>query len=600
MLVTKIWASVLAILATAFLAGMFLLSLPPAEGPFSEADKTATRALTNAGLAAFEADIASSPVNLGPSILLDTRLKEALDKDQLPAEEQPEVPDEGLDLQGTLGVVANGDGGLLRDYPDMTFALVDKNGGNVTSGVAVEILPELLSSDAFTKVQKQVGDGLFSATLSDRLYAVKVSRRYPGSKEWRALAVQPISLGGDSFLRRVLGSENPAGIVREGEMVGKPIGSADPAVLKQLVSENTDGIPPEGASQVFEVGEGGNKRIGAIGRIPGPAGKGSDGALFAVVSKKTAGSANRGDLAQSLSAAIDGGGLSKISWPILGALLVIGLALSFYLPFWEGVTPLRRLANEFNALAEGTQARLFHDTYSGAPAEIARNASKAHEAMRATWEQAVADGEVEVKRTSTGRARATRSTRSVRSTRGTRGTRSTAENKKPKSASQKKAPEAIDLPDMKGDEAIESHSQADKPKPTPKPTPVAPEPADAPLLHDPAPTLSDEVEAGDLLEAMTEPASPPLPPAAPSTPHRSPTPPPEDPQEAYFRGIYDEFLETKRACGEPTEGVSFEKFARKLRKNTSDLRKRPGVSDVKFTVYVKDGKAALKAKVVKE
>lgn len=598
MLVTKIWASVLAILATAFLAGMFLLSLPPAEGPFSEADKTAVRALTSAGLAAFEADIASSPVNLGPSILLDARIKEALDKDQLPSEEQPEVPDEGLDLTGTLGVVANGDGGLLRDYPEMTFALVDKSGATVTSGVGKDFLPELISSDAFTKVQKGVGDGLFSATLDDKIYAVKVSRKYPGDRQWRAVAIEPISLGGDSFLRRVLGSENPAGIVRQGELVGKPIGSADPAMLMKLVDENADGIPPEGASQVFEVGEGSGKRIGAVGRIPGPAGKGADGALFAVVSKKTAGSASRGDLAQSLSEAIDGGGLGKISWPILGALLVIGLALSFYLPFWEGVTPVRRLANEFSGLAEGSQARLYHDTYSGATAEVARNAAKAHEAMRATWEQALADGEVEVKRSSTGRVRATRSTRSVRST---RSGRSTAERKKAKSAAQNKAPEAIDLPDMKGDESIESHSQADKPKPKPKPEPTAvdvPELADALPMHDPAPTLTDEVEAGDLLEAMTEPAAPP-PPVEDRLPHRSPTPPPEDPKEAYFREVYDEFLETKRACGEPTAGVSFEKFARKLRKNTGDLLKRPGVSDVKFTVYVKDGKAALKAKVVK-
>ena len=29
------------------------------------------------------------------------------------------------------------------------------------------------------------------------------------------------------------------------------------------------------------------------------------------------------------------------------------------------------------------------------------------------------------------------------------------------------------------------------------------------------------------------------------------------------------------------------------------MKKRPGIKDVQFTVYVKDGKAALKAKVVK-
>ena len=49
-----------------------------------------------------------------------------------------------------------------------------------------------------------------------------------------------------------------------------------------------------------------------------------------------------------------------------------------------------------------------------------------------------------------------------------------------------------------------------------------------------------------------------------------------------------------------TDGFTYEKFSKKLRKNSEALLKRPGVSDVKFNVYIKDGKAALKAKVVKD
>jgi hypothetical protein len=73
-----------------------------------------------------------------------------------------------------------------------------------------------------------------------------------------------------------------------------------------------------------------------------------------------------------------------------------------------------------------------------------------------------------------------------------------------------------------------------------------------------------------------------------------------DPKESHFREVFEEFLQVKEACGEPTNGFSYEKFAAKLRKNRKDLLdKRSGVADVNFTVYVKDGKAALKAKVVK-
>ena len=80
----------------------------------------------------------------------------------------------------------------------------------------------------------------------------------------------------------------------------------------------------------------------------------------------------------------------------------------------------------------------------------------------------------------------------------------------------------------------------------------------------------------------------------------APLPTTADPKESHYREVFEEFIQVKEACGEPTNGFSYEKFAAKLRKNRKDLlEKRPGIEDVNFTVYVKDGKAALKAKVVK-
>jgi hypothetical protein len=72
-----------------------------------------------------------------------------------------------------------------------------------------------------------------------------------------------------------------------------------------------------------------------------------------------------------------------------------------------------------------------------------------------------------------------------------------------------------------------------------------------------------------------------------------------DPKEAYFRQVFDEFVAVKRRCGESLDGFTYEKFAKKLRANTDELKGRPGVADVEFSVYEKDGKAALKAKVVR-
>jgi hypothetical protein len=62
-----------------------------------------------------------------------------------------------------------------------------------------------------------------------------------------------------------------------------------------------------------------------------------------------------------------------------------------------------------------------------------------------------------------------------------------------------------------------------------------------------------------------------------------------------FRRVFEEFVETRRTCGEPLEGVTFEKFLVKLRQNRAQLIQRYACSDVRFQVYIKDGKAALKA-----
>lgn len=69
---------------------------------------------------------------------------------------------------------------------------------------------------------------------------------------------------------------------------------------------------------------------------------------------------------------------------------------------------------------------------------------------------------------------------------------------------------------------------------------------------------------------------------------------------AEWMGVFDEFIRTKAACGEATDGLTFEKFVRTLRKNRDTLIERHGCARVRFAVYVKDGHASLKATPVKE
>jgi hypothetical protein len=70
--------------------------------------------------------------------------------------------------------------------------------------------------------------------------------------------------------------------------------------------------------------------------------------------------------------------------------------------------------------------------------------------------------------------------------------------------------------------------------------------------------------------------------------------------DPYFKQIFDQFVSTKQSCNESIAGLVYEKFAEKLVKNREELIMKTGCREVRFTVYVKDGKAALKATPVKD
>ncbi len=70
-------------------------------------------------------------------------------------------------------------------------------------------------------------------------------------------------------------------------------------------------------------------------------------------------------------------------------------------------------------------------------------------------------------------------------------------------------------------------------------------------------------------------------------------------EELHFREVFQKYLVTRASCGEPTSGVEFERFASKLRTNRDSLIAKFGCRAVRFTVYVKDGRAALKASPVR-
>ncbi|MDH4282403.1 MAG: hypothetical protein OEV36_07100 [Myxococcales bacterium] len=70
-------------------------------------------------------------------------------------------------------------------------------------------------------------------------------------------------------------------------------------------------------------------------------------------------------------------------------------------------------------------------------------------------------------------------------------------------------------------------------------------------------------------------------------------------EEAHFREVFEKFVATQKECGAPVTGLTFDKFVRKLHAARDQVMKQHDAASVRFTVYVKQGRAALKASPVK-
>jgi hypothetical protein len=154
----------------------------------------------------------------------------------------------------------------------------------------------------------------------------------------------------------------------------------------------------------------------------------------------------------------------------------------------------------------------------------------------------------------------------------------------------------------------------------PAPGPVASAPVPPPPMVPPPPAATSApaeefapVSPSSLTIAPDlPPPPPPVPAAAPPPPPPRPVPPaapakmkatmigqPQDNEIAHYQQVFEEYLALRAKCGEPTTGVAPEKFFAKLRSNRDQLMAKYGCTTARFSVYVKDGKAAIKASPVR-
>ena len=176
------------------------------------------------------------------------------------------------------------------------------------------------------------------------------------------------------------------------------------------------------------------------------------------------------------------------------------------------------------------------------------------------------------------------------------------------------------------------------PKAPPPPPPVAPEPPAGEM--NPEATVMFQVPQS-LLQASSTPAPPPpsyAPPAPPPPPSYAPAsyvppayvPPagdgeddnrtvvaqvpkdllsqsaqpanagPDAADQVHYKEVFEKFLQTRIECSEDTSDLTFDRFVTKLLKNRQQILEKHKAKGVRFQVYVKDGKAALRALPVRD
>ncbi len=65
--------------------------------------------------------------------------------------------------------------------------------------------------------------------------------------------------------------------------------------------------------------------------------------------------------------------------------------------------------------------------------------------------------------------------------------------------------------------------------------------------------------------------------------------------ETQLRKLYDTYLVARQRCGEPTDGISFESVATRIRAQVPQLMEKHKARNIEFKVVIKGGKAVLKA-----
>lgn len=352
------------------------------------------------------------------------------------------------------------------------------------------------------------------------------------------------------------------------------------------------------ANKPIEISTGKEEYTAVVARLPGEASL--KNAFYSVLIKRPEAVGFMGTLKTVGQADL---GFGKFPWPLVGGgfLLMLGIGIAFM--FMESDRPLKRLTADAVRLAKGEKERLGEDEHPGKFGSIARSVNIAIDKLGREAKTAKKDLDQLL-----GPA-----------PEGSLGTIDLLATALPPVRPGGPAP-AMSAPpsDFKFHDPGPATPPPRPPPPirpgtppptTPTPPPIMSRPTPPPSQYQAPPrapsappvmnlgdSLDDDILGGAISSATIQAPSAPI--ALASAPVSSSGPSGDG--DAYFRSVFDQFVAMKQSCGEPTSGLTYGKFAEKLVKNREDLMAKTGCKEVKFTVYVKDGKAALKATPVKD
>ena len=72
------------------------------------------------------------------------------------------------------------------------------------------------------------------------------------------------------------------------------------------------------------------------------------------------------------------------------------------------------------------------------------------------------------------------------------------------------------------------------------------------------------------------------------------------PDEVHIRQVFDEYMAVRGQTGESTRGLTLDKFRERLDENRKAIVLKYNCRGARFAVYVKDGRAAIRATPLKD